>query len=74
MSIDSASWMFCPFVHFFLDRQKVSLKNTALLPSLRSTTGWHFSAKVSKGKISTLRPLLQIDLLIDLQTNLQLST
>ena len=43
----SASWMLCPFVHFFLDRQKVSLKNTAFLPSLRSITGWHFSAKVS---------------------------
>ena len=31
--------MFCPFVHFFLDRQKVSLK---ILPSVRSITGWHF--------------------------------
>ena len=47
MSIDSASWIFSPFVHFFLDRQKVSLKNTACLPSLRSITGWHLSAKVS---------------------------
>ena len=47
MSIDSASWMFCPFVHFFLDRQKVSLKNTPFLPSLRSITGWHYSVKVS---------------------------
>ena len=31
----------------FWDRQKVSLKNTAFLPSLRSITGWHFSAKAS---------------------------
>ena len=43
----SASWMFSPFVHFFLDRQKLSLQNTAFLPSLRSITGWHISAKVS---------------------------
>ena len=40
MSIDSASWMFSPFVHFFLDRQKESLKNTAFLPSPTSITGW----------------------------------
>ena len=43
----SVTWMLCPFVHFFLDRQKVSLKFTAFLPSLRCITGWHFSAKVS---------------------------
>ena len=41
------SWMFCPFVHFFLDRQKISLKNTVFLPSLRSIIGWLFSANVS---------------------------
>ena len=41
------SGMFCPSVHFFLDRQKVSLNNTAFLPSPRPITGWHFSGKVS---------------------------
>ena len=42
-SCECASWMFCPFVHIFFDRQKY----TAFLPSLRFITGWHFSAKVS---------------------------